>query len=63
MVLFRKAENPDLVKFATNFRDIKVSYFKDRTGSYHALAVLKRCQSSTRLNNLSFIKYKAVYRQ
>ena len=29
--------------------------FKDRTGSYHAPVVLKRCRSAIRLNNLSFI--------
>lgn len=32
----------------------KNKLFKDRTGSYHALAVLKRCRSATRLDNLSF---------
>lgn len=36
----------------------KNKLFKDRKGSYHALEVLKRCRSATRLDNLSFFNDK-----
>nr|DAY90764.1 MAG TPA: protein of unknown function (DUF4431) [Caudoviricetes sp.]DAY97780.1 MAG TPA: protein of unknown function (DUF4431) [Caudoviricetes sp.] len=45
--------------YYTLHRDNNIVYkgklFKDRTGSYHAPVVLKRCRSATRLDNLSFI--------